>query len=169
MKNYSSFLIIIAFAISSSCAPHKHQNAPNKISTTSEPTDSLLTSIERGACFGACPEYQANIYKSGFAEYFGRKNVKNLGYFIGKVPKEQMQELLELIRTNKIEELDSNYVNKHLADYPSYSIRIADKKPRRMIQVMEPNPPAQLSAFTSLLDRIVSQIEWTRMNPTNDR
>lgn len=127
--------------------------------------DSLLVSIRRGACFGRCPEYEASIYKSGFAEYKGVANVKKLGTWTTRLSPEQLKEMVALIRESKMEEKDSAYVNKYLADFPAYYLWIADLKPRRQILVNHEAPPEQISEFTSLLDKLLESLQWRPMGP----
>lgn len=122
--------------------------------------DSLLISLRRGACFGACPQFTATVYKSGFAEYSGEKNVKKLGVWITTLSKEQLGDLTTLIRQYKLEEMDTAYINQYLADYPSYLLVVCDKKPRKQILVNHEKPPVEISEFTKLYERIIDELNW---------
>ncbi len=125
------------------------------------PADSLLVAIQRGACFGACPQFKATVYKSGFAVYEGEKNVKKLGKWTSFLSPEKMNSLLSAIRGYKMEEKDSAYVNKYLADFPAYYLWISDKKPRKEILVNHEAPPVDITEFTTLLQRLLDEVKWS--------
>ncbi|MBL0095433.1 MAG: hypothetical protein IPP46_02270 [Bacteroidetes bacterium] len=134
LRIFSALLIVATIATScktkkSGASTTDNASASNSVSSTVE--DSLLVAISRGACFGACPQFKATVYKSGFAVYEGEKNVKKTGTWTARLSTQQLDDLIKMIRNYKMEEKDSAYVNKYLADYPAYFLWISDKKPRK--------------------------------------
>nr|MDQ3101823.1 DUF6438 domain-containing protein [Bacteroidota bacterium] len=53
------------------------------VPASDQKNDSLVFSIERGACFGKCPFYRLHIYESGFATYEGLGNMEKMGLHHG--------------------------------------------------------------------------------------
>jgi hypothetical protein len=130
--------------------------------------DSLLTSISRRPCFGKCPVFVFTIYKSGYATYLGEQNVANKGFFETRLSTEIVNVIIQQIRTDKIESLDTLYNNKFLADYPNWNISVCDKQPKKMISVNHENPPSELVNYAKLLDKISNEAIWKSANRTNE-
>ena len=127
-------------------------------------SDSLLVAIERGACFGACPEFKAVIYKSGFAVYQGRRHVNLIGTFNAHLSSCKMDSLLAFIRREKVEEFDSAYVNPHLADFPAYFMWISDIKSSHQILVSHEAPPEKVQSLTNRIETVVNGLEWKKIS-----
>ncbi len=125
--------------------------------------DSLLAGIERGPCFGACPIYKALIYKSGRIEYGGAKSVRLIGTWSAQLTPAQLSNLVATIREPNLEASDDTViVNKHLADFPGYSLWISDRKPTRHIWVMHEAPPAALTTVATKIDQLLNSesLDW---------
>lgn len=165
MKNkivvvFGWFTIALLVALSS-CKSHKNASTSERVSTVEAATvDSLLVMIKREACFGRCPQYYATVYKSGFAEYYGEMNVKKVGQWYARLSSEQLAYLVGAIRDNKIEAMDTLYSNPYLADFPVYSLWIADKKPRKKILLNHESPPVSIVEFTQVFEELLDQLRW---------
>lgn len=55
----------------------------------------ILITIERGACFGTCPIYSAQIYADGTVVYVGKDNVKTTGERRFKISQDRIQALIK--------------------------------------------------------------------------
>ena len=55
----------------------------------------ILITIERGACFGSCPIYSAQIYADGTVVYVGKNHVKTIGEQRFKISQERIQTLIK--------------------------------------------------------------------------
>ncbi|MBL7924772.1 MAG: hypothetical protein JNL88_11285 [Bacteroidia bacterium] len=159
------FLLACSFAFFPACKSHKPETAAGaKPEVAVQTKDSLLAGISRGACFGACPQYKAMVYKSGYATYEGERHVKKTGTWSAQLNDEQLQSLYALIRQYKMEEKDTAYINKYLADYPAYLLWISDFRARRQILVNHEAPPVEISEFTQLFERILDQLKWQQQS-----
>ena len=78
----------------------------------------LLFSIEKGPCFGACPEYKLEVFNNGDAHLTGIRNVAQVGEFKTHIPDSLLSEMKKSIGAMDIASLDTNYVNKYLTDFP---------------------------------------------------
>ena len=153
-----SFALLLAL---SSCKSQKTTPATENVSVMeTSSTDSLLVKIKREACFGRCPQYYATVYKSGFAEYYGEMNVKKVGPWYARLSSEQLAFLIDAIRQNKIEAMDTSYSNPYLADFPAYSLWVADKKPRKKILLNHESPPVPITEFTQVFEELLDQLRW---------
>ena len=152
----------LAFLIGlSSCKSQKNTSSKENVSIVeATAVDTLLVKIKREACFGRCPQYYATVYKSGFAEYYGEMNVKKVGQWYAQMSSEQLTYLIDAIRQNKMEAMDTSYSNPYLADFPVYSLWIADKKPRKKILLNHESPPVPISEFTQVFEELLDQLRW---------
>ena len=147
------------------CSTNKRAGASSEKVYTK---DSLLAAIERGACFGRCPEYKATIYKSGYAEYTGRRNVEKIGSYFGRLSNEELLTLKTLMRSNKMEEKDTAYINKYLADFPGWALWVSDLKPTKTIVISHEAPPAEITDFGKGLDQALNSIKWVKKATIKD-
>jgi hypothetical protein len=165
-------VLFIAATLTLSCKTKKSGSSSTNNSTVNSGSsyveDSLLVAISRGACFGACPQFKATVYKSGFAVYEGEKNVKKTGTWTARLSNQQLDDLIKVIRNYKMEEKDSAYVNKYLADYPAYFLWISDKKPRKEILINHEAPPVDIVEFTQIYERLLDSLQW-RLGPGKPR
>lgn len=153
-----SFALLMAM---SSCKSNKYASTSETVSAVNAASiDTLLVKIKREACFGRCPQYYATVYKSGFAEYYGEMNVKKGGQWYARLSSEQLTYLLDAIRENKIESMDTAYSNPYLADFPVYTLWVADKKPRKKILLNHESPPVPITEFTQVLEELLDQLRW---------
>jgi hypothetical protein len=105
-----SFLILIVFLLG--CNSTKQLYKPNQ----------LLFSIEKGPCFGACPEYKIEVFTNGEAHFKGIRNVEHVGAFKAQIPDSLLDEMKKSIGAMNIASLDTNYVNKYLTDFPAVDL-----------------------------------------------
>lgn len=153
-----SFALLMAM---SSCKSQKTSSVKESVpSAESTSIDTLLVKIKREACFGRCPQYYATVYKSGFAEYYGEMNVKKAGQWNAQLSSEQLTYLLDAIRENKMETMDTAYSNPYLADFPVYTLWIADKKTRKKILLNHESPPVPITEFTQVFEELLDQLRW---------
>ncbi|HOS48853.1 MAG TPA: DUF6438 domain-containing protein [Bacteroidia bacterium] len=158
MKNILIAVACLLFLASVSCSSTKSS------SVKQYQKDSLLVAIERGACFGACPEFKATLYKSGLAIYNGRRHVNLVGTYQARLSGSQMDSLLAYIRTEKVEDFDTTYVNPHLADFPAYFLWLSDTKPTKQILVSHEAPPEKVVGFTKRVEDLVNGLDWKKIS-----
>lgn len=124
----------------------------------------LLASIERTPCFGRCPTYKIKIFQSGYVVYDGKQNVTHLGLFETRLPKEQVQQVKEYIVANRIYDLNDEYTNPRIADFPSVITEVnLDGKYKRIVNT-EPRAPESLKAFEKFLDSFFDEnTQWQQL------
>jgi len=121
--------------------------------------DSLFASIERTPCFGRCPAYKLQIYKSGYTLYEGKHFVDNIGFFSTQTTKEEMDMLLKKAEAVNLYSLKDTY-DGPVTDLPSTTTVLnADK--RKKITLARFNVPDELVEFQNYFDSIFAKKEWT--------
>jgi hypothetical protein len=154
------FMLVFVLAIGGCKSRQPAAEKAAVVSETVSKTDTLLVKIKREACFGRCPQYYATIYKTGWAEYYGERNVKKIGPWYARLTYEQLDYLYEAIRGNKMESMDTAYSNPYLADFPVYYLWVADKKPRKQIMLNHESLPTEIDEFTKILEGLLDQLRW---------
>lgn len=56
--------------------------------------DSTVITLERGPCFGHCPEYTVTLYGSGRIEFDGRRYVCEMGHHSARAPTYEVRRLV---------------------------------------------------------------------------
>ena len=165
MKNCLFLLFIFtALAASWSCK----SAADTTISAV--PGDTILAGIERGPCFGRCPQYKAMFYTSRLATYEGIRNTNRQGVYHARLTDEMVKEINDALVRDNMAAADSEYVNKLLADYPAYWLWIRDVKGSRRIHINHEKPPVTIDDYAGTLDNIIDKLEWKMISgPSTDK
>ena len=117
-----------------------------------EPSDSLVASLERTRCFGVCPYYSIKIYRSGYVLYEGYDHVPNVGRFYSWLTKEQLTALGEKAESLGYFELENEYRNPHLTDFPTIYSEVRFRGKRKKITHFTASPPKPLVAMEDYID-----------------
>ena len=123
-------------------------------------TNQLVFSIEKGPCFGTCPEYKVEVFSSGKAILHAIRNVGQVGDFHGQLSKSDLDEVNSSISKIKIESLDTFYVNKYLTDFQATDICIGAKSQIKCIHICHENPPQEVVSLIQELTRLEKLIHW---------
>jgi hypothetical protein len=106
------------------------------------------------------------VYKSGYATYDGKMNVPMIGHYEATCTKDQLKSLITLIREKKVEQLDTLYTNKYLADYPTWNVWVGDKLPSKKIFVNDTKVPTNLTEYSVSLEQFIKTLNW-KESPQN--
>jgi len=123
-------------------------------------SNKLLFSIEKGPCFGTCPEYKVEVFSSGKAMLHAIRNVGKVGDFHGQLSKADLNEVNSSISKIKIDSLDTFYVNKYLTDFQATDICIGAKLQVKCIHICHENPPQEVVSLMQELTRLEKLIHW---------
>jgi hypothetical protein len=143
-----SFFILIVFLFG--CNSSKQLNK----------TPQLLFSIEKGPCFGACPEYKIEVFTNGEAHLKGIRNVEHIGEYKTQIPDSFLDEMKKSIAAMNIASLDTNYVNKFLTDIPAIDLYFDLKSRRKHIHIFHQQPPQEIDDLLRLIEGFENNINW---------
>jgi hypothetical protein len=127
-------------------------------------TNQLVFSIEKGPCFGACPEYKLEVFNNGEAHLTGTRNVAQVGEFKTHISDSLLSEMNKSIGAMDIASLDTNYVNKYLTDFPAIDLYFDLKSERKHIHIFHQQPPQEISDLLRLLEGFENAIDWKNTN-----
>ena len=152
--------LLIILVIIAACKTRSRENVVTERAVSSAPEDTLLVALQRGACFGACPQFVCTVYKTGLAVYEGERNVKKTGTWKARISPSELEALRGLIRTYHMEQKDTVYINKYPADYPAYFITVSDFLPAKRIYVNHDQPPVEITGFVTELEKRLDALDW---------
>ncbi|MFM7015644.1 MAG: DUF6438 domain-containing protein [Bacteroidota bacterium] len=124
----------------------------------------LLFSIEKGPCFGTCPEYKVEVWASGKAIYKGVRNVQTLGVLETQISDSLLNVFKNSLSKIDLESLDSSYVNKYLTDFPPVDLCFDVNAKRKCIHVFHENPPLEIKAIIDKVGVMENSIQWGKGN-----
>jgi len=147
MLRLISILLILSFL---ACHPTKKTTLPPQ----------LLFSIEKGPCFGACPEYKVEVFTNGEAYLKGIRNVEHVGAFKAQIPDSLLDEMKKSIGAMNIAALDTNYVNKYLTDFPAVDLAFDIRGERKRIHLFDESLPLEIQSVVDVITGCENRIKW---------
>lgn len=155
-RGWMAVLILVGMA----CQPLKKTGVVPIASQALFEDDSLLVELQRGACFGTCPQFVFTVYTSGLAVYQGERHTRRLGLWTAQMSATQLADIRMLMAEKKMEQRDTAYINRYLADYPAFFITVCDRYPRKRIYVNHDQPPAEITEFVTRLEQWMEALDW---------
>ncbi len=88
--------------------------------------------------------------------------------FTGNVSEAQIKLLQQKAINLKMDTLQAEYVNPHLADFPSHKVSFLMKGELKGVYVMSTDPPSAITEYEQLLEETLDLVNWTKMEPKNE-
>lgn len=155
------YIFIITITLSSSCKSKEKISQSNSAVADTV----LLAYIEHTPCFGKCPTYKISIYQSGYVVYEGKQHVKNIGLFSTQLEKSKVEEIKSFILQKKILEMNDEYKNLQIADYPSVITEAKVNGKYKHIVETDPKAPKEIKDFQKFLDSFFTdETNWSPLS-----
>jgi len=120
--------------------------------------DSLFASIERTPCYGRCPTYSINIYKSGYVIYEGIRFVDRLGTYSTQISEREIQSIIN--KANEIGYFDLNDLyDSPVTDLPSTITYLSVNGQKKTIKDRV-RGPEKLREYEKYFDGVFEDMEW---------
>jgi hypothetical protein len=156
---------MVALLFFSQCKSIEKQGKENVMNDTV-----LLASIERTPCFGICPVYKIYIYQSGLAVLHGIQHVPNIGWFNTRLGIEQVNAIIRYAEDNKIFNLQDEYIEPRIADYPTTITELNLNNRYKRIVNTQPSAPQVLLNWEKFLDSFFNdRTHWQLMKAPQDQ
>lgn len=153
IKNIFPLILLVILFFTYSCTVSKDKaNISNDF--PGEVSDSLVASIERTRCFGICPHYKIQIYRSGYVLYEGYEHVENKGRFFTRLTNEQLHAIGMKAEETGYFNLNNEYRNPHLTDFPTVYTEVRFRGKHKKITHYDADPPAALVEMEKYLDSL---------------
>ena len=150
---YLGSLILIVLGATSIYA----QGAENDVAIT----------LERGACFGACPVYTLNILDDGTVIYEGEQFVAVTGQQISEIPSETVEAMVTAFENVGYFDWNEAYDTQTISDLPTMITSVTlDGTTHRIVRYAGDNSaPLALSFLEQWIDEIANTSAWTGIEP----
>ncbi len=122
------------------------------------PADSLFFSLERTPCFGKCPAYRINVYRSGLATYKGISHSKFEGDHKGRMSADTLALLLAKAESLGFFAMQDKY-DGQVTDLPSTIIRVISKERDKKV-VARHKIPAEFKELSAYADELLLGVSW---------
>ena len=123
--------------------------------------DSLFASIERTPCYGRCPTYSINIYKSGYVIYEGIRFVDRLGTYSTRISDRKIQAIINKANEIGYFELDDVY-DSPVTDLPSTITYLSVNGQKKRIKDRV-RGPEKLREYEKYFDGVFEDMEWKKV------
>ena len=123
--------------------------------------NSLRIRLERGSCFGACPDYSIEIHGDGTVWYNGRRCVHTVGERHSRIPKAQIQDLFIAFERADFFSLLDHY-GQGIVDAPGMSLSLQYDRWRKVVldDAFTTGIPKPAVSLPDLVDRAVKIERW---------
>ncbi|MES2628055.1 MAG: DUF6438 domain-containing protein [Bacteroidota bacterium] len=122
--------------------------------------DSLLMSFERTPCFGTCPVFVVNVYKSGYATYFGKSNSIYPGLHYAYVDVASIKEIIKTADELGFFKLNDQY-DGGVSDLPYHITVLRNKSVVKKITNKGGNGiPEGLIEVERMIEGQFRDVEW---------
>lgn len=122
------------------------------------PADSLFFTLTKTPCFGKCPAYSVNVYRSGFATYNGKSHVEKTGEHTAHVGTDTMALLLAKAETIGFFDLEDVY-DSQVTDLPTTTIAIAAGGRSKQVKARH-QVPQQFKDFAAYAEGLLLPVAW---------
>lgn len=160
------FFFVLLFGISCNSkkevAASKVTAAPDTVVVIMDPPstkDSLAVHFERTPCFGRCPVFKINVYKSGFATYEGLNFAEKMGLYSYRFSEADLEKIYEMARSIDYYNLETEYNDPRVTDLPSTisEINLNDESHRVSARM---GVPQVLKDFHENLGIMLTERDW---------
>lgn len=126
--------------------------------------DSLVITLQRTPCFGTCPAFVVNVYRSGYATYEGRSHVEREGMHATRIGTDTLNRILEDAERSGFYELNDKY-DRDVTDLPSSILRLVGHgKDKRVLARM--GTPESFKQLFARVEELLLPVAWKPMPPT---
>jgi hypothetical protein len=155
-----------AIILIAACAsPRSAGTTPEK----SEAADGPVLTLERTACFGACPVYRLSVSRDGKISYEGKAHVRHLGPASATIPRERLDSLLSELERAGYFSFSGRYLpgdpacGRYSTDSPSAitSIQSGERFKRIEHDYGCGSAPGALVLLERRIDEVLESAQWT--------
>lgn len=126
-----------------------------------------MASLQRTACYGQCPVFEAKVYSDGQVTYSGRRYAAREGEFVAQASEEWVQQLLQAAEKAQYFTLANSYPasGEFIPDLPNTITFLSQpgKDDKRITNNHE--APQALVDFEKYFDAALETLSWKRTSP----
>lgn len=120
--------------------------------------DSLVITLQRTPCFGTCPAFVINVYRSGYATYEGHSHVEREGLHSAWIGPDTLQRILKDAEASGFFQFEDRY-DRDVTDLPSAILRVVGNGKDKRVVGRVGVPPAYKALF-GRVEELLLPIPW---------
>lgn len=124
--------------------------------------------LERGACFGACPRYTVTIYTDGTVEYNGERFVDVEGEQTSTIDSAVVEQMIAGFEAAGYFDWNDEYTEMRVSDLPYFVSSVTRDGVTKQIRhyAGDENAPLLLSYLENWIDYAANTAQWTGASDT---
>ncbi len=126
-----------------------------------------VITLERTACFGACPVYAVSIYADGTVAYNGERFVEVEGAQTGSIDPAAVDQLIAAFEAAGYFDWNDEYTEMHISDAPTITTSVMRDGVTKQITryAGDDSAPIALAYLENWIDEVASTQQWTGKQP----
>ena len=132
--------------------------AESNLSFTANFIKPAVATLQRGACFGKCPQYSVVLFEDGTVIYTGIANVSKIGVYEFKVDASAVAHIAEIAKITGYFDWSESYEKVVMTDQPTTitSVQSSDNAKRIVRYGGDPNAPIGLVQLEDSIDKLIA-------------
>lgn len=127
----------------------------------------VVSTLERGACFGRCPIYKVKIYSSGYASYEGVNFVDQIGLYKSQFSEKELTDIAIKGVEFGLDTMALSYDQPRVTDLPTTHIGTLIEGKLKTIK-MRYGYPESLRSYRNYLEELIKSKTWTTITGPNE-
>jgi len=168
MTSRIAFSFVAVTALTFGAASCRTRSQADRASMTATP----VVRLERGACFGRCPQYAVDLFEDGSVRFDGRKNVDSLGTYQASIKAKAVSGLQKEFVSAAFESADSVYAmgsprcGQYVTDGPQMVLSALIGKALRTVRLDTgcTGAPRFLKTLAARVDSVARTTVWINTN-----
>lgn len=117
-----------------------------------------VITLQRGVCFGKCPQYSVVLFEDGTVVYTGIANVNKIGVYEFKVEASAVAHIAEIAKITGYFDWAESYEKMVMTDQPTTitSVQTSDNAKRIVRYGGDPNAPIGLVQIEDSIDKLIA-------------
>lgn len=148
------YFLGLAALLLAACAP---------VETTAEqPMNNVEIRLNRGVCYGFCPDYTVTINGDGQVRYEGRRFVDAVGERTSTIPREDVARLVARFNEINFDQLQDVY-RARVTDLPTYTLTLTrDGRTKTVVDYggTGAGMPESVRELQNEVDRVAGTAQW---------
>ncbi len=126
-----------------------------------------VITLERTACFGACPVYTVNIFEDGTVVYNGQDFVTVTGEQTSQIEPETVQDMIKAFESAGYFDWNTEYKTQKVTDLPYVTTSVTHNGETHRIEhyLGDDSAPLALSFLEQFIDAMTNSALWTGVQP----
>jgi (2Fe-2S) ferredoxin len=161
MKKYALRAILLTLVVAVTSCGSVRTPIPDDL-------NEVIITLERTACFGACPVYRLTIYGNGRVVYEGIQFVRTKGIIETTIGEDSVRQLVSEFQEADYFALKDSYEQRMATDMPSAitSLTVNGRKKTVSHYHGDSSAPKKLTELENRIDDIVSSDQWVAVYPS---